>query len=40
MLRMLPQWNLVQQAAEWLGVSGDNALFLSVLGVLLSAVVG
>lgn len=40
MLRMLPQWNLVQQAAEWLGVSGDNALFLSALGILLSAIVG
>ena len=40
MLRLLPQWNLVQKAAEWLGVSGDDALFLSAIGILLSAIVG
>ena len=40
MLRMLSQWNLVQYAAKWLGVSGDDVLYLLALGVLLSAVIG
>ena len=40
MLRLLPQWNLVQLVAQRLGLSGDETAFLLVLGVVLSAVVG